>query len=98
MPGRRISQSTNSTFPPFCARTIAVLTLVVVLPSCGRALVIKMTFGGEPSDDNKIDVRSARYDSAIPDFGRACAINPTFDFDGVLPVKDFCWDPFASKF
>src|SRR3954469_2700369 len=83
-PGRRISQSTSKTLPPFCARTIAVLTLVVVLPSCGSALVIRMTLGGEPSDDNKMEVRRARYDSAIPDFGLACAIKPTCAFNGAL--------------
>src|SRR3954469_20848796 len=70
-PGRRMSQSTSKTLPPFCARTIAVFTLVVVLPSCGRALVMRMILGGEPSDESRIDVLRARYDSAIPDFGRA---------------------------
>src|SRR3954467_3861418 len=70
-PGRRISQSTSSTLPPFCASTMAVFTLVVVLPSCGRALVMRMTLGGEPRDESRIDVLRARYDSAIPDFGRA---------------------------
>src|SRR3954469_6309543 len=70
-PGRRISQSTSKTLPPFCARTMAVFTLVVVLPSCGRALVMRITLGGEPRDESRIDVLRARYDSAIPDFGRA---------------------------
>src|SRR5437667_11650881 len=92
-----MSQSTSRTLPPFWARTMAVFTLVVVLPSWGRALVIKMILGGAPNDDNRIEVRKARYDSAIPDLGRACAINPTFDFEGALPVSDFCCDPFASR-
>ena len=44
-----------------------MLMLVVVLPSCGRALVTMMTFGGAPRLESKREVRSARYDSAICD-------------------------------
>src|SRR6266404_3360668 len=73
MLGRRISASTSNTFPPFCANTIAVLMLVVVLPSWGNALVTMITLGADPIDDNNIEVRKARYDSATSDFGRACA-------------------------
>src|SRR6185312_11091411 len=73
MVGRRMSPSTSRTLPPFCANTIAVLMLVVVLPSCGRALVTMMIFGAAPIEDSRIEVRSARYDSATSDFGRACA-------------------------
>src|SRR4051812_42574260 len=73
MLGRRISASTRSTFPPFCASTIAVLMLVVVLPSCGKALVTIITLGAEPIEDSNIDVRRARYDSATSDLGRAWA-------------------------
>src|SRR3954464_1951867 len=96
-PGRRISQSTSRTLPPFCASTIAVFTLVVVLPSWGRALVMRMIFGGEPREERRMEVRSARYDSAIPDFGRAWAINPTLDFVADLPTSIFCCVPLVSK-
>src|SRR3954471_15752361 len=78
MVGRRISASTSNTLPPFCARTIAVLILVVVLPSCGNTLVTMMTFGADPMDERRMDVRSARYDSATSDFGRACVKRLTF--------------------
>ena len=63
--GRRMSASTSSTRDPFCESTMAVLMLVVVLPSWGRALVIRITFGGAPLEDSRIDVRNARYDSAM---------------------------------
>ena len=42
-----------------------VLMLVVVLPSCGSALVIRIVFGGAPTDVSKSEVRNARYDSDI---------------------------------
>ena len=45
---------------PFCASTTAVLMLVVVLPSRGNALVIRMVLGGAPTEVSN-DVRRARY-------------------------------------
>src|SRR5579884_2295325 len=71
MLGRRRSASTNSTRAPFCASTTAVLMLVVVLPSCGSALVTRMTFGGAPVEERRMEVRSARYDSTMSDRGRS---------------------------
>src|ERR1700690_1053501 len=44
--------------------------LVVVLPSCGRALVPTITLGGAPRFESRSEVRRARYDSAIWDWGR----------------------------
>src|SRR3954469_11242222 len=81
MLGRRRSASISRTRVPFCARTVAVLTLVVVLPSCGRALVIRIIFGGAPTEVSRSDVRSARYASDIWDCGRDWVINSTASFD-----------------
>src|SRR5579872_70233 len=67
MHGLRMSASTNRTFLPCWASTIAEFTLVVVFPSPGNGLVNKMVFGGAPNDDSRIDVRKLRYDSAICD-------------------------------
>src|SRR5450432_81874 len=58
--GRRMSASMRSTRTPFWARTIAVLMLVVVLPSWGRALVTRMILGGAPREDKRSEVRRAR--------------------------------------
>src|SRR6185312_12586302 len=80
MVGRRISPSTSNTLPPFCASTMAVLMLVVVLPSCGSALVTIMILGAAPIEDSKIEVLNARYDSATSDFGRACESKATVVF------------------
>src|SRR5438552_12684037 len=68
-PGRRKSASTSSTRLPFCAKTIAAFALIVVFPSSGSALVTRRTFGGVPQEDNKMEVRNARYDSAAADLG-----------------------------
>jgi hypothetical protein len=69
---------------------MAVLMLVVVLPSCGRALVTMMTLGGAPRLESRSEVRSARYDSAICDWGRTCVTVSTASFEDVkasrLPV------------
>src|ERR1700675_1133511 len=46
--GRRKSAATSRARTPLCASTFAVLMLVVVLPSCGRALVTIITLGGAP--------------------------------------------------
>ena len=45
---------------PFCARTTAQLMLVVVLPSCGSALVTIITLGGAAEVGKEEGVRSAR--------------------------------------
>ena len=58
MLGRRRSASINRTRVPFCASTMAVLMLVVVFPSCGKALVTRMTLGGAPSEVSSKDVRA----------------------------------------
>src|SRR5579871_4617164 len=81
MLGRRRSASIRRTRTPFCARTTAVLILVVVLPSCGRALVTIMTLGGAPMLDSNREVRRARYDSAIWDCGRTWVTNSTASFE-----------------
>src|SRR5208282_114523 len=81
--GRRKSASTSRTRTPFCASTMAVLMLVVVLPSWGRALVTMMTLGGAPRLESKSEVRSARYDSAICDCGRTWVTVSTASFDEV---------------
>src|SRR5450755_670746 len=60
---------------------MAVLMLVVVLPSWGRALVTMITLGGAPRFDSRSEVRSARYDSAICDCGRLCVTNSTASLD-----------------
>src|SRR6202158_5582012 len=57
--------------------------LVVVLPSCGRALVTIMTLGGAPRLESRSEVRSARYDSAICDWGRIWVTVSTTSFDAV---------------
>src|SRR5579872_2983022 len=77
MLGRRISASIKRTRTPFWASTTAQLMLVVVLPSCGRALVTMMTLGGAPRFDRSREVRRARYDSAICDCGRTWVTNST---------------------
>src|ERR1700730_7266046 len=59
------SASTNSTRFPSCASTIAQFILVVVFPSCGNGLVISINLGGASGKERRIDVRSARYASAI---------------------------------
>ena len=56
---------------PRCANTRAEFALMVVFPSCGKALVTRITFGGAPNEERRIEVRSARYASAASDFGRA---------------------------
>ena len=71
MPGRRRSASTSNTRPPRCAKTNAEFALIVVLPSCGTALVTSITLGGEPNEERRIEVRSDRYASAASDLGRA---------------------------
>ena len=80
-PGRRKSASIKRTFTPFCASTIEQLILVVVFPSCGSALVMRIIFGGAPSEESKREVRSARYDSAIWDCGRDFVTNSTDSFE-----------------
>src|SRR5262249_61280210 len=49
---------------PSCAREIAVFTAVVVLPSPGWPLVIRIVFGGFSVDESKTEVRSTLYASA----------------------------------
>ncbi len=53
-----IDQKTRA---PFWARTIAVLMLVVVFPSWGRALVIRITFGGPPRSAKGRYKRAVRF-------------------------------------
>ena len=48
-----------------------VFALIVVFPSWGSGLVTRITFGGVPNAERRIEVRSARYASAASDFGRA---------------------------
>src|SRR6476659_7770984 len=79
--GRRRSASISNTRVPFCANTVAVLMLVVVLPSCGKALVMRIVLGGAPSEVKSKDVRKARYDSDICDCGRAIVISSTASLD-----------------
>src|SRR5437762_12138982 len=67
--GRRKSASISSARLPCCAREIAMFTLVTVLPAFGRALVTKIVIGGAAELDSKLEVRSARYDSANADCG-----------------------------
>src|SRR5437762_6837216 len=81
MLGRRRSASISSTRVPFCARTVAVFMRVVVFPSWGRALVMRIVFGGAPSDGSNSDVRKARYDSDICDCGRDMVISSTASFE-----------------
>src|ERR1039458_8213033 len=69
--GRRRSASKNKTRLPRGANTRAEFALMVVFPSCGIALVTRITFGGAPNEERRIDVRSARYASAASDCGRA---------------------------
>src|SRR5208283_3038872 len=57
--------------------------LVVVLPSCGRALVTMMTLGGAPRFESRSEVRSARYDSAIWDCGRTWVTNSNTSLEAV---------------
>src|ERR1039457_1867134 len=71
MPGRRRSASISNTRSPRCAKTSAELALIVVFPSCGKALVTSITFGGAPNEERRIEVRRDRYASAASDLGRA---------------------------
>src|SRR6202035_6135039 len=81
MLGRRRSPSISRTRVPFWASTIAELTLVVVLPSSGSALVMRITFGGPPGNVRSSEVRNARYDSAICDRGRDFVTSATASLD-----------------
>src|ERR1035438_5269879 len=72
MPGRRRSASISNTRSPRCAKTSAEFALIVVFPSCGKALVTRITLGGAPNEERRIEVRSDRYASAASDLGRAC--------------------------
>ena len=56
--GRRISASMTSTLAPVCARLIAVLTAVVVLPSDGTLDVMRSVFGARPAVESSTEVRS----------------------------------------
>ena len=56
--GRRISPSIITTLAPVCARLIAVLTAVVVLPSPGRLEVTSKVFGARPAVESSTEVRS----------------------------------------
>src|ERR1700731_2603636 len=85
MPGRRRSASMSNTRLPRCAKTSAEFALIVVLPSCGKALVTSMTFGGAPNEERRIEVRRDRYASAASDFGRAYVTRAEVDSD--LPVS-----------
>src|SRR5208282_6819639 len=85
--GRRKSASTRRTRTPFCASTIAVLMLVVVLPSCGRALVTMMTLGGAPRLESRSEVRRARYDSAICDWGRTWVTVTTTSLEAAVKAR-----------
>jgi len=71
--GRRRSASTSSTRLPSCTITIAELILVVVFPSCGSGLVININLGGASGKESRIEVRRARYASAISEFGHVYA-------------------------
>src|SRR6266550_2379154 len=71
--GRRRSASTNSPRLPSGAITIAELMLVVVFPSCGSGLVTNINLGGASGKERRIEVLSARYASAISEFGRVYA-------------------------
>ncbi|OPZ03544.1 MAG: hypothetical protein BWZ10_03303 [candidate division BRC1 bacterium ADurb.BinA364] len=63
------SASISSVFKPRWAMEIAKLLETVVFPSPGRALVIKMVFGGCPASEYWSDVRRERTCSANADFG-----------------------------
>src|SRR5579863_4805628 len=67
--GRRMSASTKSTRAPCCARAAAQLRLVVVLPSAGKALVMRMTLVEASAFIKRIEVRKERYASATCEFG-----------------------------
>src|ERR1035441_9367917 len=75
MPGRRRSASRSRTRLPRCAKTKAEFALIVVFPSCGDALVMRIILGGAPNEERRIEVRSARYASEASDFGRTYAIS-----------------------
>src|SRR5882724_4995178 len=62
---------------------MAELMAVVVFPSWGRALVTMMTFGGAPRLESNSEVRRARYDSAICDWGRTCVTSSTTSLEEV---------------
>src|ERR1035441_10806767 len=86
MPGRRRSASISRTRLPRCAKTKAEFALIVVFPSCGNALVMRITLGGAPNEERRIEVRSARYASAASDFGRAC-VTRAGDFGFTSPPE-----------
>src|ERR1039458_1872654 len=71
MPGRRRSASISNTRLPRSAKTSAEFALIVVFPSCGKALVTRITLGGPPYEERRIAVRRDRYASAASEFGRA---------------------------
>ena len=61
----------SSTGLPICARTVARLTEVVVLPSRANVEVMTMTFG-ELAEASSSDVRKARYASEIGERESLC--------------------------
>ena len=56
-----------TTLAPVCARLMAVLTAVVVLPSPGRLEVTSKVFGARPAVESRTEVLSWRYASASAD-------------------------------
>src|SRR3989442_12803934 len=61
--GRRMSQSTITTLLPRLARVTPRLTVTVVLPSPGSALVMRIDFGTGGAD-SRMEVRSERKASS----------------------------------
>src|SRR5208337_5627559 len=74
-PDRRRSPSTSRTRRCVCAKTIAQLILVVVLPSPETELVTTIVLGGAPGADSRRLVRSPRYASANCDSGWSSTLN-----------------------
>lgn len=84
--GFRKSASINNTLLPSCAKVIAKLDIVVVLPSPGIELVITTDLIGVSKLEYCIFVLNTLYASDIGDFGF------TYVSSGIYSVK--CQSPF----
>src|SRR5262245_21295817 len=98
--GLRRSQSIMRTDAPNCDKEIAVFTTVVVLPSPGCPLVIRIVLGGLSADDRRTEVRRTRYASAtderVSSASNCSPLNPFVLLSERPPLV--CFEPFVLAF